>query len=150
MVCRGVKDAWKKIAAKEYNNKVTNKNVLAITAKAIQQGVTASNIISGFRACGIWPLDPQRLLKSVGLDFSTLSEEIADSAAEIKQKEAQGKPVSDGDLHKLVVAGGQLRARVRLLASFLPRSLSLFLLRKDDQRFDDDYASVSAAAAARG
>jgi hypothetical protein len=51
-------------------------NVLATAAQALFDGLSKKAIVSGFAACGIWPLDPERLLRSVGISIDALVEEV--------------------------------------------------------------------------
>jgi hypothetical protein len=102
-----VKDEFKVIALKKHANQVTNGNVLGIVAEAMVNGIKSQNIISGFQSCGIWPLEPDRLLESVGFDWSTVAEELADEAAELKSLPQPLDDAASSRLAAVSVVGGE-------------------------------------------
>jgi hypothetical protein len=90
VICRGVKTAFGKIKLKAGPEGVSRRNILALSARALIEGISSTAIVNGFAATGIWPLSPERLLRSQQLDLNKVAGELESAAADLENKAQHG------------------------------------------------------------
>jgi hypothetical protein len=152
--CRAVKRAYDRIRA-QLPKGVRNSNVLSVASRALLEGLSKEAIVSGFESCGIWPLDPERLLKSAGLQIESLVKEVEQETKAVIAGDKQAMPPADlataagshwlsiGSAHSCLA---QLR-RTGKLASAMT-ALAEFQMRQALPLPVDAAAAAPAAAAA--
>lgn len=91
---RAVKRAYDRIRA-QLPKGVRNSNVLSVASRALLEGLSKEAIVSGFESCGIWPLDPERLLKSAGLQIESLVKEVEQETKAVIAGDKQAMPPAD-------------------------------------------------------
>ncbi len=83
---RGVKSAYGKLKLAAGPQGVSRRNVLALSARALIEGISSQAIVNGFAATGIWPLNPERLLRAQRLDLNKIVAEIESAAEDLEKK----------------------------------------------------------------